>query len=319
MAGIVDFEVTMPSSRVTVQQISAASGLPEEDIRAITTCDSIPILAEDEREWELALRSAQAVLKRNQVPLSSIRTVIYAGSGVWDVPFGSPSARVAHELGIDRAHCFELANHCNAVTVAIQIGCDKVAARPGEYALVLIGDRVSTMVDYTEAGMKEVFNNGDAGAAILLSASGCVAEVLDSKMRTDPSWADYYTGTHEGDRVVVRRKGVRDGLGEAYSENFVALTAEVLASIGRELDDVAFLLVTHGARPIHEGFLQQLGLPESRSALNYDHLGHMGGADTLIAMQDLITRNQLEPGDLVLHATSAVGFTWGVMAMEYLG
>ncbi|MFJ5829528.1 3-oxoacyl-ACP synthase III family protein [Streptomyces sp. NPDC093089] len=319
MAGIVDFDVTMPSSRMTVHQMATASGLPEGDIRAITTCDSIPVLAPEEREWELALRSARAVLKRNQIPLESIRTVIYAGTGVWDVPFGSPAALVAHELGIDRAHCFELANHCNAVTVAIQLACDKVASRTDEYALVLIGDRVSTMVDRTQGDMKELFNNGDAGGAILLSASGRVAKVLGSRMRTDPSWADYYTGKHEGDRVVIRRKGDRDGLGEAYMENFVGLTTELLASVGRSLEDVAYLLVTHGARPIHEGFLQKLGLPESRSVLNYDHLGHMGGADTLIAMQDLIDAKRLKRGDLVLHATSAVGFTWGVMAMEYRG
>ncbi|MEU8543833.1 3-oxoacyl-[acyl-carrier-protein] synthase III C-terminal domain-containing protein [Streptomyces sp. NPDC048717] len=319
MAAIVDFEVCLPSGRVTTRHMAEASGLPEEEIRTITVCDSFPVLGDGEAEWELALNSARTLLKRHPVPLSSIRTVIYAGTGVWDVPFGSPSARVAHELGIERAHCFELGNHCNAVTVAIQLAADLVAGTPGEYALVLLGDRVSTMIDYTDGSAKELFNNGDAGAALLLAHSGGIAEVLGSRNRTDPSWATQYTGSYEGDRIVVRRESERDGLAEAYAENFVGLTNELLESIGAKVEDVSYLLVTHGARPIHENLLKELGLAESRSVLNYDRLGHMGGADTLIAMRDLMAGDRLRPGDLVLHATSAIGFTWGVLAMKYLG
>ncbi|MER5360820.1 3-oxoacyl-[acyl-carrier-protein] synthase III C-terminal domain-containing protein [Streptomyces sp. NPDC002785] len=288
-------------------------------MRTITTCDSFPVLGDGEREWELALRAAQEVMKRTQVPPSAVRTVIYAGTGEWDIPCWSPSAKVAHELGIRQAYCFELTNHCNAVTAAVQIGCDRVAARDGEYTLVLIGDRVSTLLDYSDPHAKEMFNQGDAGAAFLLSASGSTVEVLQSKMCTDPSWCDYYTGVREGERVVIRRNGDRDGLADAYAENFVGLTTDVLASLGKDITDVAYLLVTHGSRPIHERLLLELGLPETRSVFNYHRLGHMGGADTFIAMQDLITAKKLRRGDLVLHATSAVGFSWGVMAMEYAG
>ncbi|WP_116210499.1 3-oxoacyl-ACP synthase III family protein [Streptomyces olivoreticuli] len=319
MVGIVDFEISLPSSRITVRQMAAKSGLPEEEVRAVTGCDGIPVLGAGEREWELALRAARTVMERTQVPPSAVRTVIYAGSGEWDTPFWSPAAKVAHELGIERAFCFELANYCNSVTAAVQIACDKTASRPDEYALVLIGDRVSTMLDYGEPGAKELFNNGDAGGALLLSASGRVAGFLGAEMRTDPSWSDYYTGVREGERIAVRRHGSRDGLGDAYIENFAGLTTDLLASIGRDITDVAYMLVTHGDRRIHERLLRELGLPEAKSVFNYHRLGHMGNADTLIAMQDLITGKSLGRGDLVLHATSALGFSWGVMAMEYTG
>lgn len=319
MAGILDFEISLPSSRITPQQIAAKSGLPEEDIRTIITCDSIPVLGADETEWELAQRAARAVLNRTRLPVTAVRTVIYAGSGQWERPFWSPAAKVAHELGIESAYCFELVNCCNAMTAAVQYACDKVTSAPDEYALVLIGDRVSTLLDYGESGDKELFNNGDAGGAILVSPSGPVAEVLGSRMRTDPSWSDYYAGAHEGDTVFVRRDGCRDGLGDAYIENFAGLTSAVLTSVGKEIADVAYLLVTHGDRRIHQRLVRELGLPESKSVFLYNQLGHMGNADTLIAMRDLMTRGRLARGDLVLHATSAVGFSWGVMAMEYAG
>ncbi|GGV52100.1 hypothetical protein GCM10010245_82050 [Streptomyces spectabilis] len=319
MAGIVDFDVVLPSARITVTEMAAKSGLPEEDVRAITTCDSIPVLAAGEQEWELALRAARTVLGRTGVPPSAISTVIYAGSGTWGTPFWSPAAKVAQELGIERAFCFEMANYCNAVTAAVQYACDTIGSRPDAYALVLIGDRVSTLLDHGEPGAKELFNNGDAAGAILLAASAPLAEVLGSRMVTDPSWCDYYTGVQEGDKVVVRRHGHRDGLGDAYMKNFGQLTADVLDALDKKITDVDHILVTHGNRHIHEGLLRQLDVPRSKSVFLYDRLGHMGNADTFIAMRDLITRDGLTRGDLVLHATSALGFSWGIMAMEYRG
>ncbi|MFD3651831.1 3-oxoacyl-ACP synthase III family protein [Streptomyces sp. NPDC058620] len=319
MAGIADFEITFPSARRSVREMAAESGLSEEDVRVITTCDSYPVLGEGETEWELALRAAQQVMKRTQVPPSAVRTVIYAGTGEWDKALWSPAAKVAQELGITGAYCYELTNYCNAVTAALQIGSDALAGREGESVLVLIGDRVSTLLDYGDPTAKEMFNQGDAGGAFLLSSSGATAEVLGSRLRTDPSWCDYYSGVRDGDRMIIRRNGDRDGLAEAYAENFTTLTTDLLTSLGKDLTDVAYLLVTHGSRPIHERLLTDLGLPESRSVLNYHRLGHMGAADTFIAMQELIAAQKLVPGDLVLHATSALGFSWGVMAMEYRG
>ncbi|EXU63685.1 3-oxoacyl-ACP synthase [Streptomyces sp. PRh5] len=320
MAAILDFEVIYPSGRITVSKMAEESGLTENDIRALTVCEGFPVLADGEHEWELALRAAQVVLERAAVPLSAIRTVIYAGTGEWDIPFWSPAAKVAHELGIEGAYCFEIVNYCNAVTAAIQYGTDQVDARPDGYVLVLGGDRVSTMLDYSDPGAKELFNQGDAASAVLISASGQgIAEMLGAKMRTDPSWCDYYTGVREGEQLIIRRHGLRDGLGEAYLENFTGLIRELLSSLGKNPTDISYLLVTHGDRRVHQRLLSAMELPTTKSVFNYEHLGHMGGADTLIAMNDLISDGRLRCGDLVLHATSALGFSWGVMAMEYVG
>jgi 3-oxoacyl-[acyl-carrier-protein] synthase-3 len=45
-------------------------------------------------------------------------------------------------------------------------------------------------------------------------------------MRTDPGWADYYRGEIVGDRIFMRRRGHRKGLGDAYVRNFVELVSE---------------------------------------------------------------------------------------------
>jgi 3-oxoacyl-[acyl-carrier-protein] synthase-3 len=319
MSGLVAFDVAFPSGRVSAKQMHRASGVPMEEILEITHCEEFPALGDDELVWPLALSAARAVLDRASVPASRIRYVIYAGSGTWDLAFWSPAAKVAHELGVTGAHCFEVTNFCNAAMTAVQIACDRLSLGRAEYALVLIGDRLSRMLDYADPESKALFNFGDAGGAILVGRTGYRFELLHSAMRTDPSWSDYYRGGYRDGRVVIERDGHREGLTQAYVDNFARLTEETLTALGRPLSDVAYLLINHGDRRMHERLLETTGLPPERSVFNYHRLGHMGGVDTLIAMQDLMAADRLHRGDLLLLATSAMGFSWGISAVEFVG
>ncbi|WP_433247755.1 3-oxoacyl-ACP synthase III family protein [Streptosporangium sp. CA-135522] len=317
MGGIADLDVAFPASRISAQQMSTVSGVPIPDILEITHSESFPILGPDEQSWELTLEAARAVLKREQVEPAVIGQVIFAGSGEWDVPFWSPAAKVASELGIEHAHCFEIANFCNAGMTAVRTGLDGIAAGRTEYALVLVGDRLGRMVDHGDPAAKALFNLGDAAAAVLLARDDYTFEVLHSAMRTDPSWSDYYLGEHRPDRVVIRRGGHRRGLAAAYVDNFTSLIGETLESLGKGISDVTHFLINQGDRSMHERLLREIGIPAERSVFNYDRLGHMGGADTMIALRGLMDEHRLRPGDLILLATSAMGFSWGITALEY--
>ncbi|MGH3613766.1 MAG: 3-oxoacyl-ACP synthase III family protein [Pseudonocardia sp.] len=317
MGGIVDFDICYPSSWAKAQEMHAQSGLSVADILEITHCDAFPALGEDEKSWKLALQAARSVIARTKVSPAAIRQVIYAGSGEWDIPFWSPAAKVAQQLGIDRAHCFEIANFCSAGMTALQVASDKIALGHTDNVLILVGDRLSQMVDYRDPDSKELFNFGDAAAAILVARAGCTFRLLHSAMRTDPGWSDYYVGEHQTDRVVIRRKGHRQGLAAAYVENFSSLVDDTLATLARKMSDVAYLLINQGDKRMHERLVRTLGISPEKSVYNYHRLGHMGGADTWIALRDLLVEQKLKHGDLILLATSAMGFSWGITALEY--
>ncbi|MGH3569307.1 MAG: 3-oxoacyl-ACP synthase III family protein [Pseudonocardia sp.] len=293
------------------------SGVSVADILKVTHCDGFPALGENESAWELALQAARSVLERTKVSPAAIRQVIYAGSGEWDTPFWSPAAKVAQQLGIDRAHCFEVANFCNAGMTALQVASDRIELGYADNILVLVGDRLSQMVDYSDPDSKELFNFGDAAAAILLARAGCTFRFLHSAMRTDPDWSDYYAGEHRADRVAIRRQSHRAGLAAAYVENFSSLVDDTLAMLEKKMSDVAYFLINQGDRRMHERLVCTLGIPPEKSVFNYHRLGHMGGSDTLIALQDLLAEQKLQHGDLILLATSAMGFSWGITALEY--
>jgi 3-oxoacyl-[acyl-carrier-protein] synthase-3 len=293
-----------------------ATGVPVADIEAITHNDGFPALGDDETAWELAAGAARELLDRAAVDPDRIKLVIYAGSGQWDHPFWTPAAKVAHEMGITGAHCFEVANFCNAGALALRIAGDRLDAMGEGYALVLIGDRLSRMVDYTDPNAKALFNFGDAAAAVLVAPGAGAFRLLHTAMRTDPSWADYYRGEHRDGQVTIIREAHRKGLAAAYVENFTALIDQTLDAVGAKLPDVAWLLINQGDRDMHQRLLRELDFPEERTVFNYHELGHMGGTDTFIALKQLMDRQQVKHEELILLATSSMGFSWGITALE---
>ncbi|MEU3752926.1 3-oxoacyl-[acyl-carrier-protein] synthase III C-terminal domain-containing protein [Streptomyces olivoreticuli] len=319
MAGIVDLDIRYPSATADIRAMHRASGVAVAELARITHCESFPVLAEGEQDWELALDAARSVLRRTGVETSRIRQVVYAGSGEWDRPFWSPAAKVAHGLGISGAHCFEVTNFCNAGMTALRLLSAAGALEDDAYALVLVGDRLSRMVDYSDPDSKALFNFGDAAAAVLLAGGDGRFRILRSAMRTDGGWSDYYAGERTDGRVLIRRGAHRKGLADAYVRHFTSLVDETLEALGRERHEIDHFLINHGDRDMHHRLLDTLGIPVERSVFNYDRLAHMGGADTLIALADLERAGRLRRGDLIMLATSAMGFSWGITTLEYLG
>lgn len=315
--GIVDFEVGLPRGRVTVAEMRAASGRPEADILAWTHCAEIPVFDAAEPAWELAADLARRVLERNGVAPERVDQLIVAGSGEWDSPAWSPAARIALDLGITRAHCFEVVNFCTASVTALQIAADAIAVGRVGMALVLFGERASRGVDYTDPESVSLFNTGDAAAAVLLGAGDVPFQLLRSRTRTDPAWCDFYVGEYEEGRVVTRRRGRQLSLAKVYLDNYQALTLETLAALDLSIADVDHFLINQMDRRMHERLLSILGIPAERSVFNYDRLGHMGCADPFLALAGLRDAGRLRPGDHVLVATSGTGFSWGVTAFRH--
>jgi 3-oxoacyl-[acyl-carrier-protein] synthase-3 len=315
--GIVDLEFEFPKSSISVPEMHRISGRSEAEILDWTVCSEIPVFGEFEQAWQLVSTVAATVLDRAGVAPGDIGQVIVAGSGDWDHPAWSPASKIAAELGAFGAHCFEVVNFCNAAAVAMQIAVDSIAAGRTRYALVLVGEQGSRGVDYADPDSLELFNTGDCAAALLLGASDVAFELLWSRSRTDPNLSDYFVGEHEDGRVVTRRRARHLKLPLTYLRNYETLTAEALSALGMDIQQIRYLLVNQVDRRIHERLMTKLGIPEGKTVFNYSRFGHMGCADTFIALAELRYEQRLRHGDVVLLATSGAGFSWGVTALRY--
>ncbi|MBX4176873.1 3-oxoacyl-ACP synthase III family protein [Streptomyces geysiriensis] len=315
--GIADYALAMPSGKRSVDEVARESGYGLDKLGQVLPSGKFSVLAEGETAWGLGRDAAARLLARSPVPLDEIGLVLYAGSSEWGTPFWSPAAKIAGELGITQAHCYEVSNFCNAGMVAVKLADDQVRAGTHPYALVIIADRLSELVEYG-TGYLELFNFADGAAAVLLTADAAATryEVLGGAHHTDPRWVDSYYGEIKDGRIKVERGGKQDGLGDAFLDNFTTLTHRVLAGIGAGVAEVAHFLVTHGNQDTHRSYLAALGVDASRSVFQYECDGHLGGVDPLQALEELEREDRIDAGDLVIVATAGSGFTWGVTALR---
>ncbi|MEW2296402.1 3-oxoacyl-[acyl-carrier-protein] synthase III C-terminal domain-containing protein [Streptomyces sp. NPDC006743] len=315
--GIADYALAMPGGKRSVDEVARASGVDPGKLERVLPSGKFSVLAEGETSWGLGRAAAARLLERNPVRPEEIGLVLYAGSSEWGTPFWSPAAKIAQELGITDAHCYEVSNFCNAGMVAVKLADDQVRAGTHQYALVVVADRLSELVEYG-TGYVELFNFADGAAAVLLTADPAQSayDVLGAAHHTDPRWVDAYYGQLKDGEVKVERGDKLDGLGEAFLDNFTTLTHRVLKDIGRQVADVAYFLVTHGNQETHRDYLAALGVDASRSVFQYGLDGHLGGADPLAALEELERDGRIGPGDLVIVATAGSGFTWGVTALR---
>src|SRR5829696_1749558 len=224
--GIVDFAVALPESRLTVQEMHEQSGVSVPEILEVTHCDELPALDEHQQAWELAVQAAEEAIERTDTDPDDITRLIYAGAGYWDAPAWSPAAKVADELGVTKAHAFEVTNFCNAMTLGLRLAVEGL--EPGGRTLVVAAERFSGAVDHKDPDSKALFNFGDAATAAVVGDSDYTFAYLGNAARTDPSWCDYFVGDYHDTGVYTRRRGHRKGLADAYVANFAALTAEAL-------------------------------------------------------------------------------------------
>lgn len=152
--GIIAFETLIPPDKLSRLEIAQCSGVDVAELETILPAPSVSVFAPDKADWEYATEAARHLLVQEDVCPSQLGWIIYCGSGVWDKPFWSPAAKVAEQLKAKAAHCFEVVNFCNAGAMGITIAIDRVKASPGKFALVIICDRLSRLIDHNDATLR---------------------------------------------------------------------------------------------------------------------------------------------------------------------
>lgn len=318
---VIDFAAELPTGHRSAEWLAASSGLALHEVRRWVGPARFPVVGADETIHDVAARAVARVRQAQPAEFAAVRTVLVGGTGPWTHPAWSPSAAIAEEFDLREAHCLEVGNFCNSTAATLRVALDAAIARPAEgNTLIVLQDHLSSLVDETSPAAAELFNYAD-GAVALLAGPGAGRgrfDVVDAVSLTDPSWHAEYRGEYrrDGRGPVLRHAGSRRGLRDRYIAAFSELVHRVIDKAGRDLSEVALVLLNHGDQVTHERLLDELGLPERRTVFNYAHLAHQGGADTFIALDAAIDAGRVPAGSYVLQLTSGLGFSWGATLLR---
>jgi 3-oxoacyl-[acyl-carrier-protein] synthase-3 len=277
----------------------------------------------DEALSDISLPAARKALERAGVSPESLDLIVVA-TVTPDMLFPATAAILADELGAVDAAAYDLSAGCTGFMYAVAQASAMLAAGLGRRALVVGGDLLSKIVDWSDRTTCVVFGDG-AGAVVLeRSASG---GFLGFELGADGSGGlDLYVpaggsrGPASAETVAGREHYVRMNGREVFK-----FATRVLVSSGQKLLDecgVAVeeidVYVPHQANVrIIEHAVEKLGILPERVVINVDRYGNTSSGSIPLALADAMDEGRLREGDLVLMTGMGAGLTWGSGLIEW--
>jgi len=251
---------------------------------------------------------------------------IVVGTTTPDTIFPSTACTLQAKLGAVNAWGFDLGAACSGFTYSLSVAYQMVATGACEHALVVGGDVMSSIIDYTDRTTCVLFGDG-AGAVVLSPAQPGEPAIIDFCNLTDgtggpslcmPAGGSKRPASHE---TVDQRLHFVKQDGSAVFKFAVRMTEEISRRIldrnhltAADLD----LFVSHQAnRRIIDAAASRLGLSEDKVIVNLERYGNTTAGTIPLALADARRNGQLKKGDLVLLASVGAGFTVGSVLLRW--
>jgi 3-oxoacyl-[acyl-carrier-protein] synthase-3 len=308
-----------PARVLTNDELSTIVETSDEWIMERTGIRERRIAAPEEALTDLALPAARTALAQAAVDAKDIDLLVCA-TVTPDMMFPTSSALLADELGAPDAAAYDLLAGCTGFMYAVAQAYGMIAAGLAQRALVVGGDVLSRILDWTDRSTLVLFGDG-AGAVVL--------ERVDK-----PGFLGFELGADGGGGLHLSLPGsgsrrIEDGTGNGlvhmngrevfkFATRVLVSSAEaVLERCGVAVEDVDVYVPHQANVRIMDHAARKLGIPRDRMVVNVDRYGNTSSGSIPLALADAQRDGRLRKGDLVLMTGMGAGLTWGSGLMEW--
>ena len=315
----------VPERVLTNDELARMVNTSDEWIRTRTGIRERRIAAPGEALSDVCLPAARTALESAGVTAASVDLLIVA-TVTPDMWFPATAALLADRLGARDAAAYDLSAGCTGFMYALAQAYAALAAGVARCALVVGGDLLSKILDWSDRTTCVVFGDG-AGAAVLTRAER--GGFLGFELGADGSGGPDLYIPAGGSRLPASAETVARG------EHFVQMNGRevfkfatrVLVSSARKLLDECGVgiqdvdvYVPHQANVrIIQHAVEKLGIPEERVVINVDRYGNTSSGSIPLALADAVAEGRVRAGDLVLMTGMGAGLTWGSGLLEWTG
>ncbi|MDO9326344.1 MAG: 3-oxoacyl-ACP synthase [Methanoregula sp.] len=331
--GISGLGYYIPKSTITSHEMAQWSGIPESVFSEKIGIERKHVAEPDEHPAEMGVRAASRALENAGISADEIDIIAYGGLGFYDYNFWSPAAKIQDGIGAHRAYTFEIRNGCNGGNLGITICKELLLGDPDKkYALVVCSDKLSLAINYADKTAVSTFSFADGAVAAVLKKNHPANQLLSYASISDGSLADHVKVPCGGTRLHLTRAHHRKEdcyiqvndpesldtiFSHIYLKNYLMVINNALKNSGYSVEDIDHIFTNQVKRSITDNLMKELGLKEPQTLRTMKEYGHMGPVDTLFALALAHEEGRIKPGDLVVLAGSAIGFTWAATVLKY--
>ncbi len=322
-AAITGLDVYLPEYILTNEELSRMVDTSDAWIMQRVGIKERHIMKDPDKATSYML--SQAVLslfKKKGISPDEIDLVICATTTP-DMMFPNTACLVCDNVGIKNAWAFDILAACSGMIYALETAAKFVESGQYKKVLLLAGDTMSSIVDYTDRSTCALF--GDAGTALLLEPTTEELGVMDHLFQSDGVGRDFLYMKAGGSlhpaslETVQNREHYIHQEGQVVFKFAVSRMADVSVEIMRRnqlTPETLAWLVPHQANlRIIDAVGRRMGLPEEKVMINIERYGNTTAATIPLCLWE--NEKKLKVGDNLILSAFGGGFTWGAIYLKW--
>ncbi len=270
----------------------------------------------------MGVKAVQQLLEKTGAKPEEIDLVICA-TVTPDMFFPSTANLVAHEVGMSKAFCFDIAAACSGFIFALNTAAQYIAGGTIKKAIVIGADKMSSIVDYTDRSTCAIF--GDGAAAVLVEPSEDGYGVLDAILHSDGGGGQHLYMKGGGSAYPSSEQTIKDKLHFIHQDgqtvfksavtNMSDVAVEIMERNNLGANDIKYLVPHQANLRIIDAVANRMNLPAERCMVNIEKYGNTTAATIPLCLYDY--ENQLKKGDNLILAAFGGGYTWGSIYLKW--
>jgi len=322
-AAITGIEVFLPEYRLTNHELSTFVDTSDEWImQRIGIRERRILKGEGLATSDMMSEAARKLLEKTNTSPDEVGLVI-AATNTPDMLFPATACIVCDKTGIRNAWGFDLLAACSGFLFALETVGKFVESGQYKKALLLAGDKMSSITDYTDRNTCPLF--GDAATALLIEPTTDDAGVIDKIFHVDGSGREYLYMKAGGSQYPATHETVDNRWHNVYQEGQTVFKFAVsrMADTAVELmqrhnmthNDLAYLVPHQANMRIIDAVGRRMELTPDKVMVNIDKYGNTTTATIPLCLHEW--EDKLKKGDNLILVAFGGGFTWGALYMKW--
>ncbi|NOS94783.1 MAG: ketoacyl-ACP synthase III [Cyclobacteriaceae bacterium] len=270
----------------------------------------------------MAIEAVKDLLAKTNTNPADIDLIIFATITA-DMTFPASANIVATAVGATNAFSYDMGAACSGFIYGLTTGASFIEAGRYKKVIVIGGDKMSAILDYTDRTTCIIF--GDGAGCVLLEPTTEDVGVMDYMLRSDGSGETFLHMKAGGSRIPASHESVDKRLHYVYQEgssvykfavtNMADVAAQVAERNQLNKENINWLVPHQANKRIIDATASRVGIAEEKVMMNIERYGNTTGGTIPLLLWDY--EKKLKKGDNLLIAAFGGGFTWGAVYVKW--
>jgi len=266
------------------------------------------------------------LLEKRQIAATDIDLIIVA-TMTPDMLFPSTACLVQSIIGATNAWAFDLNAACSGFLYALNTATRFIESGAHKKVMVLGGDKMSSVIDYTDRSTAILFGDG-AGGVLLEPAKDDSFGILDARLYSDgANGKDRLLMTGGGSLHPATHETIDKKMHYIYQDGRQVFKAAVtaMADVATEImsrnnlrsEDIDYLVPHQANQRIIDATGERMGIDPSKVFSNVVRYGNTTAGTIPICLAELDEQKKLHRGANLVLVSFGAGYTWGGIYIKW--